>query len=153
MATMTSISHTVGIREHADRVFDFVTNPENWTKYVTSLVDVRDVSTPAPGKGTTFTWEYKMLGMRFTGQGEITEFERNSRFAMKLSGKFPITETYEFREETGGTALTVRIDYELPGSVIGKLMDNALIDKLNDMEARNVLEKIRVMLEGTASTE
>src|SRR5512134_1024862 len=103
---MSSITRKITISAPLDKVFTFVTSPDNWTKYVTSLVDVRDVSSPGAEKGTTFAWQYRMLGMNFGGKGTVTENVRNEKFGMKMEGGFAITENYRFRKVDGGTELT-----------------------------------------------
>jgi len=81
---MSTVSRKIMINAPIEKVFQFVTNPDNWTKYVTSLVDVRDVSSPAVEKGATFVWKYRMLGMDFGGKGTVTENVRNAKFGMKI---------------------------------------------------------------------
>lgn len=69
---MANITRTIVIKAPVEKVFGFVTYPDNWTKYVTSLVDVRDVSSKGVEKGTTFAWQYRMLGINFGGKGTVT---------------------------------------------------------------------------------
>jgi uncharacterized membrane protein len=145
---MSVINKTVLIKAPVSRVFAFVTAPQNWTRYVTSLVDVRDLSADAPAKGSTFRWAYKMMGVTFTGTGTITENVKNRRFGMSLRSKMNINESYEFsKSENGATELKVRIEYEMPGQVLAYLADTRLVERLNNLEARNVLDKIRMMCE------
>jgi len=144
---MSTVSRKIMINAPIEKVFQFVTNPDNWTKYVTSLVDVRDVSSPAVGKGATFVWKYRMLGMDFGGKGTVTENIRNEKFGMKMEGGFPITENYGFKSVGGGTELTVEVIYETPSKIMQAVSKSGLVEKLNQKEADGVLEKVKMLCE------
>ncbi len=144
---MALITRKITISAPLEKVFSFVTSPDNWTKYVTSLVDVRDVSSPKVEKGTTFAWRYRMLGMNFSGKGTVTENVKNEKFGMKMEGGFPITENYKFRKVDGGTELAVEVVYDMPGKIMQVVAKSAVVEKLNQKEADNVLEKIKMLCE------
>lgn len=144
---MATITRRIIILAPLEKVFDFVISPENWTKYVTSLVDVRDLSSPTVEKGTTFAWQYRMLGMNFGGKGTVTENVKNENFGMKMEGGFPITENYAFRKVDGGTELSVEVVYEMPGKIMQAVSKTGLVEKLNQKEADGILEKIKILCE------
>ena len=144
---MPTVSRTITIEAPVEKVFQFVTSPDNWTKYVTSLVEVRDLSSPAVEKGTTFVWQYRMIGMNFGGKGTITENVKNSKFGMKMEGGFPITENYGFASKNNGTELTVEVIYDIPGKIMSVVSKSAVIEKMNQKEADSVLEKIKMLCE------
>lgn len=144
---MANITKKVYIKSTVEKVFSFVTSPDNWTKYVTSLTDVRDLSSPKLEPGTTFVWQYRMLGMNFGGKGHITENIANDRFGMKMEGGFPITESYTFTPVDGGTELVVQISYEIPGKIMSTISKSAVIEKMNANEADGILDKIKTFCE------
>lgn len=144
---MATITRKIVINAPVEKVFSFVVSPDNWTKYVTSLVDVRDLSSPAVEKGTTFVWKYRMIGMDFGGKGTVTENVKNEKFGMKMEGGFPITENYGFRTVDGGTELTVEVIYETPSRIMQVVSKSGLVEKLNQKEADGVLEKIKILCE------
>lgn len=129
------------------KVFEIVTTPSNWVRYVTSLVDVRDLSPNAPKKGSTFKWEYKMMGVRFKGKGTVTDNIKNKSFGLSLESKFPIKEAYTFLDKGDSTDLTVKIQYEMP-SAMQSIVPDKLMQKLNLVEAKNVLDKVKMLCEG-----
>lgn len=145
---MPVISQSVAINAPASKVFDYVTSPANWTRYVTSLVDVTDLSEETPQKGATFSWVYKMMGLKFSGKGTVTEYEKDKSFSLLLEGKHTIKEAYEFADKgDGASELKVNIEYEIPGSVLGVIANKLIIEKLNNIEATQVLEKIKTVCE------
>ncbi len=144
---MAKITRKITINAPLEKVFGFVTSPGNWTKYVTSLSDVRDVSSQNVEPGTTFIWEYRMLGVKFTGKGTVLENVKDSRFRMKMEGSFPITETYSFKPDGKGAELAVDIEYEMPGKIMSVIAKSGVMEKLNQKEAEGVLEKVKVLCE------
>jgi ligand-binding SRPBCC domain-containing protein len=144
---MATITRRININAPLEKVFQFIVSPDNWTKYVTSLVEVRDVSSPAVEKGSTFVWKYRMLGMDFGGKGTVTEHIKNEKFGMKMEGGFPITENYGFKKLDSGTELTVEVIYETPSKIMQAVSKSGLVEKLNQKEADGVLEKVKLMCE------
>jgi uncharacterized membrane protein len=145
---MSIVSQSITINAPVSKVFDVVVKPENWVKYVTSLVDVRDFSGDAPAKGSTFMWEYKMMGIRFTGKGTVTENMKDTHFSLSLESKFPIREAYVFKDLGGGaTEFKVTIEYEMPGQMLKVLEKTSIVEKMNDLEAKSVLEKVKALCE------
>jgi len=144
---MPLITKKVQIKAPVSRVYSFVTDPNNWTKFVTSLVNVRDLSSDKAEKGMTFNWTYRMLGVNFHGPGQIMELVRNKRFAMKMEGAHPIQENYTFTATNTGTEIVVEIEYEIPGKIMSAVSKTGLVEKLNKKEAGNVLNKIKMFCE------
>ncbi len=144
---MATISKKIVINAPVGKVFDFVTSPENWTKYVTSLINVSDVSSKQVGSGTTFKWEYRMLGMNFRGKGFVVENVKNKKFGLKMEGGFPIVESYTFTPVEKGTELLFEIEYEVPGKLMGSIANKVVLEKLNKKEAANVLGKVKTLCE------
>jgi len=144
---MAKIIRKISIHAPVEKVFLFVTSPDNWTKYVTSLSDIRDVSSPQVEPGTTFTWEYCMLGLTFKGKGTVIENEKNSKFGLKMDGGLPNTEHYTFTPISGGTELMVEIDLAIPGKIMQVVAKSSVVEKLNQKEAEGVLDKIKTFCE------
>lgn len=144
---MPTIKEKITINAPVDKVFGFMTTPDNWTEYVTSLTNVSDISSAGLEPGTTFTWEYRMLGVKLSGTGTITDNAKNAVFGMKMTGAVPISEYYIFTPSGDDTELAIEITYELPGKVLEKIANSRIVEKLNQREAINVLEKIKLFCE------
>lgn len=144
---MATISERIVINAPVEKVFGFVTNPANWTEYVTSLTDVSNVSSPGLEPGTSFDWEYRMLGIRLHGNGKVSANVNGREFGLAMNGTIPITEHYTFTTNSVGTELAIRIDYDLPAKVLEKIANSSLVEKLNRREAVSVLEKVKLFCE------
>lgn len=144
---MPVIKEKIIINAPIEKVFCYMTSPENWTKYVTSLTSVTDFSSAGLESGTTFSWEYRMLGVKLSGSGTVTDNQKNAVFGMKMSGAVPMSEYYTFTPSENDTVLSIEITYELPGKVLEKIANSRIVEKLNQREAINVLEKIKLLCE------
>jgi len=144
---MPTIKEKIIINAPVEKVFGFMTSPDNWTEYVTSLTSVTDFSSASLEPGTSFSWEYRMLGVKLSGSGSITDNTKNSVFGMKMTGAVPMSEYYTFAPSGDDTVLSVEITYELPGKVLEKIANSRIVEKLNQREAINVLEKIKLLCE------
>ena len=144
---MAQITRSIKINAPLSKVFDYVTNPGNWIKYVTSLVDVRNLSSNIPEAGTTFEWTYRMLGINNDGTGKIGDFEKDKKFSMEMEGAFPIKEIFTFQGDENLTELTFDIQYDVPGKVLGVIADKLVVERLNVNEIEAVLNKIKDLCE------
>jgi|Deesub1362A_J573_1020465.scaffolds.fasta_scaffold00013_49 anaerobic magnesium-protoporphyrin IX monomethyl ester cyclase len=150
--SMSEVSRSVKINAPLGKVFEYVVNPLNWPSYVMSLVSVKNLSNKVPVSGTTFEWTYRMLGLNLKGKGRVLEYEKDKKFAVKMHGAFPIIETFLFEGDSKATRLTIKINYEVPGKVLGVLADKLLIEKINAKEAETVLKKIKMICESESAT-
>ena len=144
---MPTIEQKININAPVSKVYDMIANASNWTEYVTSLTDVSNVSSPGLEPGTTYDWEYRMLGVKLSGTGVVTENISQHSFAMRMEGTIPMTEKYSLREVDGGTELSITIDYKMPGKVLEKIANSKLVEKLNIREGENVLAKVKLLCE------
>ena len=144
---MAVIREKIVINAPLEKVFGFLTTPENWTRYVTSLTEVSELSSEKIEPGTSFSWEYRMLGVKLHGTGSVTELEVNRLFGLRMGGSIPIAEHYTFAEVTAGTELAVEISYEMPWKVLELVANSSIVERLNQKEAISVLEKIKMLCE------
>jgi anaerobic magnesium-protoporphyrin IX monomethyl ester cyclase len=141
------IIRKININAPVSSVFEYVTNPKNWTHYVTSLVDVRNISGKTLMTGTKYEWTYRMLGINLDGTGSVVDFIKDRKFALEMEGAFPIRESFTFQGDTKSTLLTFEIRYNVPGKVLGVMADKLVIEKLNVTEAVAVLNKVKDICE------
>lgn len=81
---MPEIKQSIVIKAPVSKVFELVTDPTNWPRYVTNLVDVKDMSPDIPARGSTFTYQYKIMGMKFEGKGTVIENVADKSFGLSF---------------------------------------------------------------------
>ncbi|MFT6970869.1 MAG: ligand-binding SRPBCC domain-containing protein [Roseivirga sp.] len=99
------------------------------------------------GLNETVTWRAKHFGIYQKLTSKITAYDRPSYFVDEMiSGAFKrFKHEHHFIESDGGTLMTDIFDYEAPFGVLGKLVDQIVLEKYmtNLLKARNkVLEEV-----------
>lgn len=72
---MEKIRKIVSIKAPLNKVYDYVTTPENFLEIWPSMVEVTDVKRSADG-AHSFNWVYKMGGIHFKGHANTIEVSR-----------------------------------------------------------------------------
>jgi uncharacterized membrane protein len=143
---MAKIEKSISINAPVEKVFEFMSKPENLPEIWPSLQEVRNVQS-LPNGSYCYDWTYKMAGVRFDGKAEWTEFVKNQRIVDKNESGIPSTFIWTYRAEDGGTRVSVSVDYTIPGAVLGKLAE-PIIHKMNEHEAETVLANLKARMEG-----
>jgi uncharacterized membrane protein len=105
---MLKLEISTVINRPVEEVFAFVSNPENFPKWISSSSEVRITSEGPIGVGTTFRPVVTFLGRRMEGESEVTEYEPNRRYVEKtISGPFPVENSMTFERIEGGTRVSL----------------------------------------------
>jgi hypothetical protein len=109
---LATIDHKLTIRASPAVVFEYLTDPEKATIWQSSLLEARLEPDEPMRQGTRITEVRKLLGRRLESVVEVTELERERRFAGRLSsGPVPFEFRYTLEESNGGT----RLDFHMEG--------------------------------------
>jgi carbon monoxide dehydrogenase subunit G len=142
---MVELKKHIEINAPVEKVFDFMEEPENLPEIWPSLQEVTNVK-KMPDGGQTYDWTYKMAGIKFKGSSKTTEFVNNERSVVVNEEGIPSTFTWEYHPHGEGTSLDVRIEYEIPVPVLGKLAEKVII-KMNDNETNTLLSNLKAVME------
>lgn len=143
---MAKIEKSILINAPVEKVFEFMSKPENLPEIWPSLQEVRNVQ-PLPNGGYCYDWSYKMAGLRFDGKAEWIEFVKNQRIVDKNESSIPSTFVWSYRADNGGARVTVNVDYTIPSAALGKLAE-PIIHRMNEHEAEIVLANLKARMEG-----
>lgn len=149
---MAKISKMIEIDAPAERVFAFLTDPNNLPEIWPSMIEVSNV-VRKPDGWQSFDWVYKMAGIHFRGHSDTLEVEKNKSIVLKNTG-IPSEFRYLYETVGGKTRLTMNVEYTVPGQVLGKLAA-PIVHLINEHEAETLLKnlKVRVELEQEAGKE
>jgi len=146
---MTTIEKSIYIDAPVERVFEFMTNPENLPAIWPSMVEVSGVERQ-PSGAHSFDWVYKMAGLRFHGHADASEVEKNKTVVVRNEKGIPSTFRYRYEAKNGGTQVTMRTEYDIPGKALSKLAE-PILTKLNEREADTYLQNAKETLEHSAA--
>ena len=142
---MTKVQKAVIINAPVEKIFRYISNPNNLPEVWSSLVAVSDVK-PLRNGGHSHRWVYKMAGTTFEGTGEDIELIPNERLVSKTDGGVKSTQTWTLQPESGGTKVAVTVEYTIPIPLLGKLAE-ILIVKMNDLEGDLVMANLKARME------
>ena len=113
---MITAEKNVVINRPVDEVFAYVSDIEKMDQWAAEMVEVKKTSDGPVGVGTTFTGVVKVLGRRMENEHEITEYEPNSKFGMRvISGPVTGEMGFSFDSVNHGTKVSMAVEAETGG--------------------------------------
>ncbi|MFC1864824.1 SRPBCC family protein [Chloroflexota bacterium] len=140
---MSKITKSIIINAPKEKVFEYMSNPENMLEWNPSITGIRDVT--GRGELQRWIWDYKMMGLAFTGKAEVTRSTLNTDRVVKSTGGILSTWTWRLKSEAGGTRLELEIDYTIPIPVLGKVGEMLIVqrnERVINMAMANIKEKM-----------
>jgi uncharacterized membrane protein len=139
---------SVEIERAVEKVFDYVTDLENFPEWAGPVVEVRDVQRATPDRlqeGDRFTAVAKFLGRQFETPCEVTGYLANRQFSFRSTGgPVPQELTYAFEPTLEGTQLTQKVEAE-PATFFR--LTGALFEAASRRQINNDLQTLKDLLE------
>lgn len=124
---MIKVENVAHINAPVEKVYAFVNDPENMTKWQSGIDSVEYKGEQTVG--SQYTEVRKFMGREMRTTLEITALETNKLYAAKtLSGPVPYQVTVTFASDDGGTKMTTSVEAE-PGGFF-KLAEGAVRKQL-----------------------
>jgi len=133
---LTRIEKSIVIEAPVEKVFDFATDPDNFIKTQPPEMEMTVLSRDKGPVRVGFKVKVraKFGGKVWEGEEETTELVKNKRRVGRMKSgtlkKYESTDLFEPTEK--GTKWTLVLEYELPYSLLGKVVDKLKVRK--DME-------------------
>jgi ribosome-associated toxin RatA of RatAB toxin-antitoxin module len=143
---MSEIRKSVIIDATAAELFAIVDDPTNFPKYVPNVTGVEDVTSSKGRIGDTFRVIYKVLGVSFDEKFTTSEYEHAKRVTSAFKGGMTGTFRWEFEPHGEQCKVSVQIDYEVAGGVLGKAADLMMLERANAKSIEGMLENLRRMV-------
>ncbi len=138
---MITIGEAVTLSAPVDKIFSYISTPNNLPKFWPSLVEVTDVQS-LPKGGYKARYVYKMAGMHFKGTGEYTEIVPNKSLVIVTKGGISSVLTWTFRSQANRTRVAVIVNYTIPIPLLGKLVE-AVVEGMNQHELTTMLANLK----------
>lgn len=144
---MPVVEQFIDIPAPVETVFAFIADsperqPEWWRQF-----DLQERVTPPPTRlGSVSHYIYNMLGVTIKGEHEVVGINRPEYLHVKTTSGIDSAFEFFFTPQADGTRLTVRVDYKLPGSVIGQLLNRVIIEQQNETALREALDTLKALL-------
>ena len=141
---MAKVERNITINAPVEKVFSYITDPNNQLEWLPSITDIRDIT--GQGKGQKFGFTYKMMGISFKGESEAMEIIPNERIVEKSSGGIVSTWTWTFKSEVGGTNINLVVEFNIPVPVLGKFAERMVLNQ-SEREADHATANLKDILE------
>jgi uncharacterized membrane protein len=135
------VQQSIEIGVPVENVFMMIANcPERMSEWWTQF-ELQERITPAPTViGSRSQYIYNMVGIKIKGEHEVLKLIPNGYLYVKtLTG---IDSAFEFVFEQlaqSQSRLTVRVEYRLPGSVLGRILDKVLVEDTNVSKSESIV--------------
>ncbi|UCD72287.1 MAG: SRPBCC family protein [Syntrophobacterales bacterium] len=146
---MARIEAKIEIEAPVEKVFDYVANvAETHVQFFRFVQKVEPTSTLKRGLDSTFRYEAKSGGIKNWFENKVTNYVENERMewtsmaGMKNEGRWAFVPTEK------GTEVTFLMDYELPASYLGKVLDKLFVERENRKDINESLQRLKAILEG-----
>ena len=148
---MGKVTMSIEIGASPEKVFTFMGDLEKLNELTKGFVKNEITSKEPIGVGSTgHTIIYnKSGGKQAEFDMEITEFEKNKKVTMRTVGKskMKVNIKYVYEPTATGTKLTKTTDYELPYSILGKIIDKLSVRKNMEKMDEKALRDLKKVLE------
>jgi len=140
------IQHDVSLHlnQPVDEVFAFLADPAKQPMWQSNLLEIEQL-TDGPMRVGTRVREVRRLGRRPTAyQAEVTAFELNQRFALRVITGPQVTLSYAFEPEEGGTRL--RYQFVMRPSGMLRVLEPLIVRSLRKQSSSD-FERLKAILE------
>lgn len=128
-------------------VFKYLKDFENMTKWNSGFKSVKVTSAKKEGVGVTAHMVTELSGREMEFDMQTTAWVENKNIAWESEEPMKSVGGYVLEPAGAGTKLVMKMDYELPYSVLGKLLDKIKVSKELEKDIAESLEKLRKILE------
>jgi len=148
---LTKIERSIVIEAPVEKVFAFVTDLDNFVKINPPETEMEILSRDEGPQRVGFTAKVraKVGDQVWEVEVETTEFVENKKQAVRQKGgpmkKFDMLDLFEPAD--GGTKWTSIVEYELPYSLLGKLVDKLKVRKDMEKGADYQVNKTKELIE------
>ena len=142
------IEKSAKINASPEKVFALLTDRKEVPKWNKLIKEVRVTSREPTGVGSTVHYVGEAGGARGEWDIETTEWAKDRKYAWRTtSGDVAMLVTWTLREVDEGTELKYEIQYELPYSILGKIIDRLKASKDIENGMIAALQNLKQLME------
>src|SRR5689334_5372087 len=114
---MPLVEQSIEIESPVQAVFGMVADhPERQAEWWPPIELQERVSPPPTEVGSVSRYVYNMMGVKIRGEHEVLEMVRDEYLKVKTISGIDSQFEFMFQPSGNGTYLTIRVNYNLPGS-------------------------------------
>jgi uncharacterized membrane protein len=145
---MSVAKASIVINKPVSEVFEYTASAENGPAFIPNLNENTDINPKEPGVNQTFNWRFNMAGADLRGKAQGVVFEKNEQVTLRTTGDINADWDYRFEDlGNGSTRVTTEVVYDIPETVLQKIVNNTLLDRLNQHTLDQMAENLKLILE------
>jgi uncharacterized protein YndB with AHSA1/START domain len=146
---MTHIERTIDIAAPPERVFTELTDLHRLDRWSTVTAG-HEGPEETLHAGQEFRQDLRVAGVSLPTTWKCVECEppRSVAYEATSPGGGSLTMQQVVVPTDGGSRVELVVDYELPGSFLGQLLDRLYVERRNEREAQHSLENLKDLAEG-----
>ena len=118
-----------------------------WPEWYPGMTQI-EVAAPFPEPGGRVAFKVRSAGLSMAISETVLEYEPGGLQVLEMEGMLSGRARWELVAEGGGTRLTTTFDYALPGGVLGRIVDAAIVRRLNAKSLADGLANFKALVEG-----
>ena len=144
---MTRIEKSIEIKASAEKIFPLI-DWDGWLKWYDPFKKVEWTSKDTHKLGSTVHVTIELAGLKSAWDGETTEYIENEKIAWRsIGGGITGFGSNSLSPVKGAVKVTLMMDYDLPYSLLGKMIDKLRFHKAVDKSYETGLKKLKAMAE------
>jgi len=144
---LTKIEKTIEINAPPEKIFSFA-NWDNVPKLYDSIKSAEWTSKEKNKVGSTLHVFSELAGIKGEYDAEVTEVIENEKAAWRTtSGNVTVVYYMTLKPTKTGTLVTTSFDYELPYSILGKIIDKLRVHKALEKDTETGLKRLKEAME------
>ena len=146
---MGHLVKTAIIRAPVAQVWDFITHTSHLTEWAAE--EVREASADAMTVGTSWVETIRIAGAPLETTWRIHDIQppRRLEFLGTSTGGGKARGIHTLTPHPDGTQMTTEVEYTLPGSVLGRMLDKLVMERRTESDIEEMLHKAKSRLERT----
>lgn len=144
---MPIVERSTVIHAPVGSVFGVMDDATRLPEYMPGITRVANVVRTPRRVGDSYRVTYTVLGLRFPTKIKVLEWEENKRYVEKMEGSMPGTFSYLCEPQGEDTKVTWKIEYSMPGGILGNAVNRLLLERMNEKTAERGLENLKMICE------
>jgi uncharacterized membrane protein len=147
---MPHVEESIEIYAPVEVVFNLIADqPERMAEWWPPIELQERVTPPPTAVGSISRYVYNMMNVTIRGEHEVIALEPNKHLRVETISGIDSAFDFQFTPIPSGTRLTIRVDYSLPGSVLGQLMNRVIIEERNLKDLQEGLRNLKAIAENS----
>ena len=130
-----------------EKVFDVIVDPKVTSQWSTGVSEVTNIKGNPWEKGSSTDLTYHVLGMKLTQHMVTSEIEKPRKVVYQMTGGLPGTAEFVLEPQGKATKVDIKIDYSVPGGILGKIANQLLLEKMNQNNIKSMAEGLKIFCE------